>query len=137
TTGRTATVSDGTITGLAPAAIQWVPTHSLIGGVFGLRVYGGSGGNTFTVTGTSNFYTFTNLNTGTGNDTVNVENTTGDLNVYNPGGQDSVYVGSNGSALGGTVQGINDGVDVSGTGATSLTIDDSGDTTGRTARLSD
>ena len=69
------------------------------------------------MTGTSNFYTNTTLSTGTGNDAVNVENTTGTLYVDNPGGQDSVFVGSNGSALGGTVQGINGTVLVVGAGA--------------------
>jgi hypothetical protein len=136
-TGRTATLSDGSITGLAPAPIVWIPTSSATGGVTGLNVYGGSGGNTFNVTGTSNFYSNTSLSTGTGNDTVNVENTTGTLSVYNPGGQDSVYVGSNGSALGGTVQGIGGAVTVYGPGGTNLTVDDSGDTTARTATLSD
>jgi hypothetical protein len=104
--------------------------------VTGLNLYGGSGGNTFTVTGTSNFYTDTGLSTGTGNDTVNVEATTGALGIDNPGGQDSVYVGSNGSALAGNVQGIHGGVTGFGAGATALTVDDGGHTTGRTATLS-
>jgi hypothetical protein len=143
TTGRTATLSNspyygsflGEITGLAPAPIAWIPTSSASGGVTGLLVYGGSGGNTFTVTNTSNFHDTTGLSTGTGNDTVNVEATTGSLSVDNPGGQDSVYVGSNGSALGGNVQGITGGMTVYGAGATTLTVDDSGDTTGRTVTL--
>jgi hypothetical protein len=144
-TGRTATLSNspfafgsfiGAVSGLAPAPIQWIPTNRATGGVTGLTVYGGSGGNTFKVTGTSNFYNETLLSTGTGNDTVNVEATTGALYVQNPGGQDSVYVGSNGSALGGNVQGINGAVTVLGPGDTVLTVDDSGDSTGRTATLS-
>jgi hypothetical protein len=143
TTGRTATLANapfystflGQITGLAPAPIDWFPTSSASGGVTGLTVYGGSGGNTFNVTGTSNFYSNTSLNTGTGNDTVSVEATTGALSISNPGGQDSVYVGSNVSALGGNVQAIHGVVSVAGTGATTLTVDDGGDTTGRTATL--
>jgi hypothetical protein len=129
TTGRMVTLSDKAISGLAPATISWTPTG--IGG--GLDVLGGSGGNTFTVT---NIIATTSLTTGTGNDTVNVNATNGNLNVVNPGGQDSVYLGSNGSALGGNVQGIHRPVDVLGAGATSLFVDDSGDTTGRTATLS-
>jgi hypothetical protein len=66
TSGQTAMLSDDLITGLAPAVIQWVPTNSATGGVIGLNVYGGSGGNTFNVTGTSNFYIDTTLGTGTG-----------------------------------------------------------------------
>jgi Ca2+-binding RTX toxin-like protein len=139
-TGRAATLSDGMITGLtpAPATIGWTPTSSATGGVTDLTVFGGSGGNTFTVTDTSNFYYSTSLRTGTGNDTVNVEGTTGALRVFNPGGQDSVYVGSNGSAPGGNVQGINGAVIVSsfGGGPTSLVVDDSGDTQPQSATLS-
>src|SRR5262249_35301864 len=75
------------------------------------------------------------LETGVGNDTVNVEATTGALSVNNSGGQDSVYVGSNGSALGGNVQGINGQVLIDGAGATALTVDDGSDTIGRTATL--
>jgi hypothetical protein len=137
TTGRTATLYDGKITGLAPATIHWTPTSTGAGGVIYIQIDGGSGGNTFTVTGTSNLYQRTQLNTGSGNDTVNVEGTTGTLYIYNPGGQDSVYVGSNGSALGGNVQGIQGGVLAYGAGATSLVVDDSGDTTGRTAKVTD
>jgi hypothetical protein len=137
TTARTVTLSPyDTLTGLAPGVIQWVPTSSATGGVTGLTVDGGSGGNTFTVQGTSNFYHNTILSTGAGNDTVNVEATTGALAIANEGGQDSVYVGSNGSALGGNVQGIHGGVLVGGVGATALTVDDGGDTTARTATLS-
>jgi hypothetical protein len=136
TTARTATLSDGTLTGLAPSAIQWVPTSSATGGVTGLTVYGGSGGNTVNVQGTSNFNSNTILSTGTGNDTVNVEATTGVLEISNPGGQDFVYVGSNGSALSGNVQGIHGEVLVFADGATALTVDDGADTTGHTATLS-
>jgi Ca2+-binding RTX toxin-like protein len=143
TTSRAATLSNtpslfvGAITGLAPALIEWVPTSSVTGGVTGLTVYGGSGGNTFTVAGTSNFYASTTLSSGAGNDTVNVENTTGALYVSNPGGNDTVWIGSNPSAFGGDVQGINGPVDVYGPGGTILIVDDSGDSNGRTATQSD
>src|SRR5262249_51293739 len=109
TTGRTATLADvpffstflGAVNGMAPANIVGIPAGSPSGDVTGLTVYGGSGGNTFNVTGTSNFSGSTLLEAGAGNDAVNVEATTGALDISNPGGQDSVYVGSNGSALGG------------------------------------
>jgi hypothetical protein len=146
TAGQNATLSDvafaggrsGTITGLAPADISWIPTSSASGGVTDLTVFGGSGGNTFDVTNTSNFYYSTTLRTGTGNDRVNVEGTTGTLRVFNPGGQDSVYVGSRGSVPGGNVQGINGAVIVTGLGGgpTTLVVDDGGDTTGRTVTVS-
>src|SRR5207247_2487591 len=113
-TGRTATLNDGSITGLAPATISWTPSSSFTGGVTSLHVHGGSGGNTFTVANTSNFYFWTWLGSGSGDDTVNVGATTGDLYVYNDGGYDYVYVGSNGSALGGTAQNVHGLVDAYG-----------------------
>jgi hypothetical protein len=104
--------------------------------VTGLNVYGGSGGNTFTVTGTSNFSTATTLSTGTGNDTVNITATTGGLSVFNPGGTDNVVVGSQAPATtGGTLAAIMGFVQVSGAGATNLTVDDSGDTLARNVNV--
>jgi hypothetical protein len=143
-TGRTVTLTTtpvsstfiGAIIGLAPANIEWLPTSSATGGVTRLKVYGGSGGNTSTVLNTSNFNLYTELDSGSGNDTVNVEGTTGTLYLDNSGSHDSVYVGSNGSALGGNVQGINGYVQVSAAGTTSLTVDDGSDTVGRAVTLS-
>jgi hypothetical protein len=143
TIGRTATLSKspsfggnfiGAITGLAPAPIEWVPTGTS-SGLQGLVIYGGSGGNTFTVTGTTNFSSPTTLSTGTGDDTVNIAATSSALDVVNPGGQDVTYLGSGGSILNGTLAAINGPVNVQGAGATWLYLGDEGDSTGHTVTL--
>jgi uncharacterized repeat protein (TIGR01451 family) len=110
-----------------------------------------SSANVYTVTSTTvsrsdyglNFFggvTYANvgqltLQDGSGTNLVNVLSTSATLDVFGHG-QGSVYVGSNGSALGGNLQGINGTVLVAGPGAIALTVDDGGDTTGRTATLS-
>ena len=86
TTGRTVTLTSKsqvqtcTVSGMSPAPITYLYGANLI-------IEGGSGGNTFTVINTGNFYTF--LQTGTGNDTVNVQATTISLYIDNSGGSDS------------------------------------------------
>ena len=135
-TGRTATFTNGSVTGLAPAPIDWTPTSTGTGGVTYLLAHGGSGGNTFNVNDTSNFLFYTYIQTGTGNDKVNVTKTTGGLYVDNFGGNDTVVVGSNAPATsGGVLSAINGFVDVFGAGTIALTVDDSGDTTARTVTL--
>jgi hypothetical protein len=137
TTGRTVSMYDGKVTGLAPANIYWTPTSSSSGGVTSLTVDGGSGSNSFYIENTSNFYGNTLLSTGTGTgDTVNVNATTGRLNVYNPGRQATVWIGGSGSGVG-SLANINGGVDVSGTGSTNLYLNDTLDTTGRTVSMYD
>ena len=136
TTAETASLSDGEITGLARANILWSPSASATGGVTDLHVHGGSGGNTFNVYGTSNFYNATFLRTGAGNDTVNVAATTGTLNIDGQNGSDTVTIGSNAPWLGGTLANITGSVNVSNTfGQTTLVVDDSGDTLSKTATL--
>src|SRR5262249_987641 len=77
------------------------------------------------------------LDTETGSNTVNVMSTSAGVEINNTGGVDSVYVGSKGSALGGTAQNIKGSVDVSGAGSTALYVDDHADTTGQKVTLSD
>ena len=67
---RSATLSSGGITGLAPAALNFTSAA-----VNTLTIRGGGGTDTYTVTGTPASTSVT-LNTGGGNDTVNVEATT-------------------------------------------------------------
>jgi hypothetical protein len=130
TAPRTVWLSSGEATGLAPANIYWTPATTS-GGVVSLGVYGGSGGDTFNVQRTANLYYGTYLNTGTGNDTVNVYSTAGTLAVDNSGGLDNVSVGL------GTLATINGPVDVSGAGATNLFLDDTNDTVARTVSMYD
>ncbi len=135
TTGRTAYLYDGEVTGLSPAAIYYTPTSSVSGGVYYLQVGGGSGGNTFYVENTSNLYEYTLLSPGTGNDSVYVYNTQSPLAplyIDNPKGSDSVDVGA------GNMSSINGLVNISntfGSGSTALLLDDSSDSTTRTVTM--
>jgi hypothetical protein len=136
TAGQTFYLDDGSLTGNTFAPITWTPTAGTSGGVDALEVLGGSGGNTFNIANTSNFHFYTYVNTGTGNDTVNVRTTTGPLLVENPAGSDQLTVGSLAPNLGGTLANIAGRVDVLGdAGTTALLLDDSGDNTARTVTL--
>jgi hypothetical protein len=92
-----------------------------------LRIHGGSGQNTYTVTDTIGSIdpgegTF--LDTGTGNDAVNVQGTFGQLTITNQGGEDGVNVGLNH-----LVQSIRGELTVNpGGGVVALHVDDSADT---------
>ena len=135
-TGGTVDMLNGQITGIAPATIYWAPTPTSSGGVTYLNVRGGTGGNTFNVHDTSNFYLYTDLSTGTGNDAVNVLATTGGLYVNNTGGNDTAVVGSNApTTSGGVLSAVNGLIDVYGSGSIALTVDDSSDSAVRTAIL--
>jgi Domain of unknown function (DUF4394)/Calx-beta domain len=93
-TGRTVTLSDSSVTGLAPAALNFTSTD-----IGSLTVSGGTGGNSFTVTNTL-FSSTTTLNAGTGNDTVVVQagGTGSTLNVNGQGGADDFTVTPSASA---------------------------------------
>ena len=113
-TSQTATVGlTGHINGLGPGSIGFPSTQSV-------TIYAGTGGNTFTVTGTTPPGLLT-LNTGTGADTVNVQSTTGPLTINGQNGLDSVNLGetSDGTAsIKGTVTVTN------ANGRTALTVND-------------
>jgi acrosin len=123
-TGRTVTVGSSAVTGLLPG-----PGVAFTGSqLSSLVVYGGSGGNTFTVTGTS---TPTTILSGTGNDQVIVQGTSQPLTVNGEAGSDTVTLGNAGS-----VQGLFGTVTVGNTaGNSALTVDDSADSIGRTATV--
>ncbi len=126
TTARTATISGEEIVGLAPATIHYAAT------IRELIVHGGSGGNTITIAGTVANAT-TTVNTGAGSDTVNIQATAsgGPLFLNGQAGSDIVTVGDAGS-----VQQIRADVAITNAGgATTLTVDDSRDASGRTATL--
>ncbi len=128
TTGQTALLfndgTNGAVTGLSPATINYADA-----GVASLMVFGGSGGNTFTVDGTLNnpgvIPAITDLFTGTGDDTTFVEatNANGPLNIHGQAGQDAVLIGLFGSLADilGPVSIDND------LGSTDLTVDASAD----------
>lgn len=118
--GRTGYISENSVSGLAPGTIFYQGNFS------SLNVFGGSGGNTFYVVGTSILSYSTSLQTGTGNDFVNVQATTGYFYVNNNGGTDSVKISSLAPFLGGTLENIHGPVDVYGAGSTYLLINNSG-----------
>ena len=148
TNNQTANLYDGSITGLAPAAIDWTANSPTAGGVGLLGVFGGSGANTFNVFGTRNFFAPANtydpltdvITGGNGLDTVNVRATSGTLLVENydlsgQGSPETDTIGSLAPGLGGTLANINGPVYVFAVPGTNLFVDDSGDTTSRTATL--
>ncbi len=104
-------------------------------GVTALNINGGSGGNTFIVNNTSGSAT-TDLNTGIGADTVNVFAT--GTNTLNIDGQDGADVVTVGGLAGIGMQDLTGIISVTNdVGFTALTLDDSEDTTGQTATITD
>lgn len=135
TVGRTATLSDGRLSGLSPADVTWTatPPGTVKGGMANVQLFGGSGNNTFNVNDTDTFYQFAIIapGTGTSSNAVNVRATTAPLLVIPDGGTDVVTVGSLAPALGGSLAGIHGYVDIRQYpgSITSLVIDDEGTTT--------
>jgi hypothetical protein len=132
------------------SGLQFFPvpvTYTGGGGSNSLILDDSTGTNTYVYTVTGNTVsrngfgglTYSNVSNlalydGSFHNTVQVLSTSANVEIRTDG-QDAVYIGSNGSALGGNVQGINGSVYVHGSGAASLVVDDSGDTTGRTVQL--
>jgi acrosin len=99
-------------------------------GQIAINLQGGSGGNTFNVKDTLVDVT-TTLNTGLGNNIVNVQGTTGPLVINGQGGIDAVRVGSNGNA-----QGLAGALTITNLGGfTKLFVDDHLDHTGRVVTM--
>ncbi len=124
--GRTATFSGSTISGLSPSSITLNA-----GTVSTLNVFGGTQGNTFNINST--LAPTTNLSTGLGNDSTTVTQLSAGaaLNIQGQSGIDSVFVGA------GSLNGIAGTVDVKNTsGQTSLSISDSSDATARSVNVS-
>ncbi len=135
TTGRTANISSTQLTGLThptPLTVSSITYANLSA----LTIDGGSGGNTFNVTGTPAGIT-TTINSGTGADTTTVDSTGNissqcALDINGQGGADTVTLGNAGNT-----QNLLGSISISNTGGlTNLTVNDSADTTGRTANLS-
>lgn len=130
---REAVISDGLITGLAPAAISYG------GHVTSLDVWGGSGGNRFDVLNTSENAPVA-LHSGINNDVINIRGTTSvngsttAVNVDGEAGSDVVTVGSLAPLLGGTLADIAAPIQVGSSGGSmALIVDDSGDLVRRNA----
>jgi hypothetical protein len=140
TTGNTWTLDDNDSSGglgAASVAVSGIATTSYRPGDLAspLTINGGSGGNTFNVNNTTGLVQ-TDLNTGTGNDTVNVYGTgSNTLSIDGQDGQDAVNLGGLTSV---GMQDLNGTINISNDSSTSaLTLDDSQDATGRSATLND
>jgi hypothetical protein len=132
-------LSDGALTGLAPAAITYQK-----GGLnpFGpLEVHGGDGADTFTVPDTPGF---TSIGPGKGPHRVNVEGLTGGLELaprlgFAVTGQTMVVVRSDPSGAGGTQADIHGQLLLADSGGpitpSAVIVDDSGDGTARAVSL--
>src|SRR5262245_9209357 len=118
------------MTGLSAEAIWSGASAASTGGVTFLRIDGSAAASTYNVTDTPNLRFSTDLITGAGDDTGNINGSSGILSTYNRDGHDSVYIGN------GTLTGINGSVNVTGAGSTSLYVQDGNDTTARSATLS-
>lgn len=156
-TGDSAATSNGTLDAGAVKGLGMGSSGVAYSGLGTLNVNLGSGGNAFQILNTSaSVGTIVNsgsgndvvtlksdaspvtINSGSGNDAVNVQGTgTGATTVVNLGsGTDTVYV-SNNAPSAGSLQQILTQLTINGTSATTVTLDDTGDPTGRTGSLSD
>ena len=135
-TGHTWTVNDDDTSNLANVAISSGTTISYKpSDVSAFTINAGSGGNTFHLNALTGFIT-SNINTGAGNDNVTVSATNGNtLNLNGQGGNDTVTFGGVASAGMSHITGFIHVTNASGN--TSLVLDDSEDSTGRTAVLTD
>jgi acrosin len=126
---KTPTLTGSSLAGLGPVI------NYTSGEVTNLQVLGGMDGNNFNVQSTG-AGTSTTLDTGIGNDAVNVLATTGSLAIDGQAGTDTVTIGSNAPALKGVLANIMGPVSVANsTGQTALIVDDSGDATGQKATV--
>lgn len=103
-------------------------------GLMVLNVSLGAGGNTFTIINT-NSSTTTTVNTGSGSDTVNVQSISGITMINTRTGVSVINVGSLAPNSGGVVRYIQSVLIISGDGKVTVNVDDTGDTTARSATL--
>jgi hypothetical protein len=135
TVGRTATLTAGSLSGLAPGTITFRQTD-----LSALNIYGDAAGNTFTVQGTPSISGATYLSAGAGLNHVNVQATGGTLYLDGGAGDQVVSLGSLAPNSGGTLAGIQGTVGVynsSPNGSSQLFVQDAGDTAAETVSLAD
>ncbi len=128
TAAKTGTLTSSSITGLGMGSGGI--TYS---GMSALNISLGSGGNTFTIASTITGTTI--LNTGSGNDTVNVQSTNGATTVNTGAGTNTVNVGSLMPTTGGVVNNIQGAVTVIGSGSDTMNVDDTGSTAANSETL--
>ena len=148
TTSNTGTLTASSLTGLGMGnGINYSAVETL-------NISLGSGGNTFTISST-NAATTTTLNSGSaadtinlltdsgltyinaqgGNDTINIQSTGAVTNVNTGAGTNTVNVGSLAPAIGGIVDNIQGALTITGSGADTLNVDDTGSTGSKTGTL--
>ena len=128
-TARTGTLAATSLTGLG--MLKGITET----GMSAVNLALGSGTDNFTVAGTS--AQGATITTVSGNDTFNVQAAAGPLSISTGPGNGTFNVGSLMPTQGGTLSGIVGALTLNpGTGTNTLNVDDSGDTTSRSATLS-
>src|SRR5207253_524964 len=79
-----------TLAGMAPGTITLTSDFTGVSGVTALSIFGGKGGNTFTVDQLGSFAYPVNLSSGAGSDTVYVGTSQASLTIDGAGGTDVV-----------------------------------------------
>jgi hypothetical protein len=101
-----------------------------------LTVNGGAGNTTYNILSTLGGSSTTTLNTGDGDDTVNVQTTAGTTTLNLGAGTDTVNAGSNEPNASGVLAGIQGALSVvGGSGSDTLNLDDTGDAKAQTGAL--
>src|SRR5262249_12974259 len=120
TTARTTDMVGDSVTGPAPAVIQFANSGAVVDN---LTVKGGRGGNAFTIENPPSVNGTVTLDTGSGADTTTVQRTSAPVSIDGNNGLDKVNVGLNHN-----VQSITAALSIANSGNfTDVTIDDSAD----------
>jgi hypothetical protein len=120
-TGKTGTLTSSNLTGLGMGA-----GGITFSGVSILNLGLGSGNDTLTIAGTPSVPT--NVNGNNGNDTFNIQATTGVTNLNGGAGDDTFNLGSLAPGTGGNVNAITGDLNIEGgSGTNVLNVDDTGD----------
>ena len=93
----------------------------------------GSGGDTLTVQSSST--ATTHINGGSGNDTFNIQGMSGTMTVNTGAGTNTVNIGSNMPSANGLAKNIRGTLTITGGGATTMNVDDTGDSAAATGKL--
>ncbi|HWE04741.1 MAG TPA: hypothetical protein VG326_20205 [Tepidisphaeraceae bacterium] len=125
--GQTGSLSATSLVGIAPANISYT-------GIAKLALNLGAGNDNLTIFST--IAGTTTVNTGAGNDTVNLQATTGPTTINTGVGADNILIGSVAPGIGGTLDKIRGPLTIVGGSNTVLTLDDTGSATTRTVTIS-
>jgi hypothetical protein len=128
-TGSKSAKTDGALTSTQLTGLNMGASGITYSNLANLNINLGSGGNTFLIKNTA-AKTSTALNSGRGADTVNVQTTAGPTAVNTGGGSNAntVNVGSTAPATAGIVDNIKGALTVTGNGADTMNVDDTGST---------